>query len=110
MIVSTCCSSSNKCEEGEGGCTCNDQCAGDLVCGSGNCGKGWNKSMNCCSKPSTGCNAKKSSWSCCNPSNQCYEGEGDCDKNSDCAGDLVCGKNNCGDAWSNKAYDCCTKA
>ena len=32
---------------------------------------------------------------CCSPDNPCDEGEGDCNKNSDCSGRLECGTNNC---------------
>jgi len=32
---------------------------------------------------------------CCTSSNQCGVGEGDCDDDNDCQGDLVCGQNNC---------------
>ena len=35
---------------------------------------------------------------CCRPDNQCGEGAGDCDTDQDCAGLLVCGSNNCGQA------------
>ena len=58
---------------------------------------------------SKGCNAEKNSWACCSSTNQCYEVEGDCDNDNDCAGDLVCGKNNCGDTWSSPHFDCCVK-
>ena len=33
--------------------------------------------------------------SCCNSANPCKEGEGDCDNDSQCAGTLVCGTDNC---------------
>ena len=36
----------------------------------------------------------------------CAEGEGDCDADSECQGDLVCGNDNC--AWGN-GDDCCEK-
>ena len=38
-------------------------------------------------------------------------GEGDCDEDEDCAGDLVCGIDNCqyfDSAWSDPTTDCCT--
>ena len=38
-------------------------------------------------------------------------GEGDCDSDSQCAGDLVCGTDNCivfDTAWPDSAFDCCT--
>ena len=62
----------------------------------------------------------KTEWDCCNPVSQCGLGEGDCDTDDDCYGDLICGglkdkSNNCkndfaypGIAWMEKA-DCCTK-
>ena len=62
----------------------------------------------------------KTEWDCCNPVSQCGLGEGDCDTDDDCYGDLICGglkdkSNNCkndfaypGIAWMDKA-DCCTK-
>ena len=33
--------------------------------------------------------------SCCTSSRPCFSGEGDCDWDSDCGADLVCGSNNC---------------
>ena len=60
---------------------------------------------NCDGVPSTG-------WSCCSSSNPCNVGGGDCDTDSDCAGSLRCGNNNCraigipGSNWSSSA-DCC---
>ena len=33
----TCCTSVAPCSVGEGGCTSDSYCSGDLVCGSGNC-------------------------------------------------------------------------
>merc|ERR1719312_1499377 len=44
---------------------------------------------------------------------KCTEGQGDCDSDEGCAGDLVCGNNNCRDYWSINSADprddCCTK-
>jgi len=45
--------------------------------------------------PTSGCDGGNS---CCKNGN-CYEGEGDCDSNSDCYGDLVCGSSNCKSGW-----------
>merc|ERR1719245_829040 len=47
------------------------------------------------------------SGSCCTTDFQCLEGEGDCDSDNDCAGALVCGRNNCGDPFQD-THDCCT--
>ena len=53
-------------------------------------------------------------WSCCTPGHPCGEGEGDCDRDDDCAGtNLKCGYNNCredfADFFPNANYgvDCC---
>jgi len=46
---------------------------------------------------------------CCSNSQPCGLGEGDCDNDSDCEGDLVCGQNNCGPPHSlvSSEADCC---
>ena len=62
----------------------------------------------------TRCNGSPSTdWSCCAHDDPCYEGGGDCDRDSDCIGSLKCGNNNCrnefssdGSNWSSAA-DCC---
>ena len=43
-----------KCEEGEGHCKNDDQCAGDLVCGKDNCPAPFYSHQDCCMKPTTG--------------------------------------------------------
>ena len=52
-------------------------------------------------------------WSCCSSSNPCDIGGGDCDRDSDCTGNLTCGYDNCqtnfatpGSNWGRYA-DCC---
>lgn len=48
-------------------------------------------------------------WSYCTGS--CSLGQGDCDRDTDCSGDLVCGTDNCRD-FNSQAYanaDCCIK-
>jgi len=44
--------------------------------------------------------------SCCSDGN-CGVNEGDCDKDTDCAGDLACGTNNCGGDTFQFTDDCC---
>ena len=64
-----------------------------------------------CEFVTSGCDASKNSGSCCSFNYPCDVGEGDCDNDKDCLGDLVCGNNNCksfDSAWSNKCFDCCT--
>ena len=43
-----------RCEEGEGHCKNDDQCAGDLVCGKDNCPAPFSSHLDCCMKPTTG--------------------------------------------------------
>ena len=55
------------------------------------------------------CNAHKNDANCCTPEKPCGAGEGDCDSDSDCAGNLKCGTKNCkfaNSAWSDD-FDCC---
>ena len=35
---------------------------------------------------------------------------GDCDVDSECYGDLVCGRNNCGEKFPSSDADCCTSS
>merc|ERR1712108_88215 len=55
----------------------------------------------------------KFAWDCCTAADPCYEEEGDCDNDAECAGDLVCGKNNCPAGFTAKfgknKPDCCEK-
>merc|ERR1712110_1329890 len=53
----------------------------------------------------------KFSWKCCTKDTPCGIGEGDCDNDAECAGDLECGKNNCPEEFNAKVGrnkpDCC---
>ena len=52
------------------------------------------------------CTAHNTDWYCC-PLFKYSEGEGDCDGDYDCIGNLKCGKDNCDIGhWQ---YDCCYK-
>ena len=53
------------------------------------------------------CTALNTEWFCCNDDHKCNENEGDCLRDSDCAGSLVCGTNNCASDFPDVAYDCC---
>ena len=50
-------------------------------------------------------------WACCNLENQCGFGEGDCDSNYQCEGNLICGTDNCQAMYPYKNFDtyadCC---
>ena len=52
------------------------------------------------------CSAGNPAWDCCTDDNKCSENQGDCDYDSDCAGDLVCGTNNCPEGFPDE-FDCC---
>ena len=71
--------------------------------------------LNCVVLIDSGC--QNGGWSCCSSSNQCNIGEGDCDNDSECSGNLVCGTDNCGSNFTNGTneqgefhqQDCCTQ-
>ena len=77
-------------------CTQNKDCQSTLLC-DGN--------QNLCRKDAT--QLANPSGSFCN-NNLCQEWEGDCDKDSDCAGSLKCGNNNCpAHFYWPSGHDCC---
>ena len=65
----------------------------------------------------TGCNSVYTCnkvVECCNEDFPCKLGEGNCDSDADCVGNLICGYNNCGPefSWSTVEYwspgtNCC---
>ena len=60
---------------------------------------------------SSGCNGglREQNRECCSKKNPCKEGQGDCDDNFECEGDLVCGRNNCGPHFLWHSADCCER-
>ena len=44
---------------------------------------------------------------CCTTNTPCGLGQGDCDSDTECTGDLMCGKNNCGPEFLWSDADCC---
>lgn len=122
------CSKDDPCNPGNGDCDRDSQCAGEAVCGYDNCawgGKddccilgdrveqgtvtiGWNKSggrvtgWRC-----QGQERKRSNGymgRCCYERDRCGPGDGDCDYDDECIGDLKCGSSNC--RWGGND-DCC---
>lgn len=102
------------CEIGDGGCNIDTDCSGELICGPpGDCF--WTNghphaietygnyvhTLKCCEDPVNKC--FNGDANCC--TGECLEGEGDCDDDSDCAGDLACGVDNCG--YGPSQHDCC---
>ena len=53
--------------------------------------------------------SKKEMRECCSVRALCELGQGDCDHDNECAGDLVCGINNCGSEFLWSKADCCMK-
>jgi len=112
-----CCSSGNfKCGEGKGDCDKNVDCAPGLVCGTDNCrGNNSVSHFDCCVKTPVCDGVAALTVDCCSSGNfQCGEGEGDCDKASDCKPGLFCGKDNCQGKMANMCgaghiCDCCAK-
>ena len=105
-----------------GDCDNDGQCFGNLKCGEGNgydnnCPDVPNFSItdDCCYDPEKliGCHDGSGGGNCCTSSNQCRENEGDCDSNSDCFGNLLCGEgsgfdDNCNNSLGfPTTYDCC---
>ena len=105
---------------GEGDCQFDSECAGDLICGEKNCqdfDSAWPRDpfgfyQSCCkvaTEMDKFCNSTQSRRNCCEDSRPCNIGEGGCNSDSHCAGDLICGIWNCKDfdsAWPDK-YRCC---
>merc|ERR1711936_395533 len=117
-----CCTPENPCPEGEGDCEIDDDCNGTLVCGNNNCkqfGNFFHQKDDCCVKPNISstepfqrCKGRNFlPRPCCTPESPCPEGEGDCEIDNDCAGNLVCGNNNCKQFGSffHEKDDCCVK-
>ena len=72
----------------------------------------WDNKNVTCSAPSPdgSCATKYDGQYCTSNPRACGLGDGDCDKDSECQGNLVCGTNNCActsaNGWSTAA-DCC---
>ena len=49
-------------------------------------------------------------WNCCSDVLPCIEGQGDCDEDSQCEGDLTCGENNCLNDFSTSSSNWVTEA
>lgn len=85
------CSVCGNCQVGEGDCDDHDECAPGLICVSA--ADGGDKDQpgyDVCALPDGGTQACDGQ---CSPACPCAEGEGDCDTDADCTGDLVCPAN-----------------
>ena len=58
------------------------------------------------------CTGEAGTSDCCTDEHPCELGGGDCDTNTNCAGELVCGNNRCKEfnLSAKPNYDCCIKA
>jgi len=109
---SCCTNSGNGCNEGEGDCDSDYDCANNLVCGVNNCQEfnpDAHADADCCIQPLK--NGTNLDWNkACTNHTQCQAGQGDCDHDQNCQGDLICGINNCKASGANETADCCKVA
>ena len=95
------CSEDKPCIVGQGDCDRDAECEGTAVCGRDNCNEDFGTDvssyMDCCRV------SRPMDWNWCT-NNLCEEGEGDCDSDDQCKGDLVCGEDNCS---LDSKKDCC---
>ena len=47
---------------------------------------------------------------CCSSNRLCTEGQGHCDNDRECFGNLVCGRKNCGSKFTWSGANCCKKS
>ena len=104
------------CEENEGDCDSNNDCEGDLICGSDNClnllsTDNFTPSHDCCYAEIKCGGSQINTGSCCTSVSPCGINEGDCDDNFECQGELMCGIDNCINILSSdnfpSTHDCC---
>ncbi len=97
------------CGEGEGDCDNDDECAGNLTCGNNNGALfGFAPGIDVC-VGSVGCTETVGSGRYCSDPNcgPCDFGQGDCDNDAECFGDLACGNNNGADFGFAPGIDVC---
>ena len=98
------CNSTNLCGEDEGDCDYDNQCKEAHKCGTDNCRNflGFPYQYDCCYSEEE---------DFCTLENPCTENQGDCDSNSDCLNELVCGFDNCPHSIDyDTKVDCCYNA
>lgn len=125
--IRRCCRKNGPCDVGQGDCNRDSECADGLQCGNNNCRRDfstsetrWGRRHDCCFSPESppepeACDG--TDWfgirRCCRNNGPCNEGEGDCNRDSECAEGLICGRNNCrrdfstDDTWWRRRHDCC---
>ena len=91
----------HSCSELEGDCDFDDQCQGDLRCGSNKCQDN-HTLFDCC----YGTNVGDEDF--CTTDEPCEVDKGDCDSNGECKSHLFCGSNNCPSSLGFlSSVDCC---
>ena len=92
------------CERMQGDCDHDDECAGELRCGSNNCPRWMDTDNDCCHVQ--GAKAILGQREFCSSELPCAAGEGQCASNDQCRGQLVCGISNCA-SWMGVGTRCC---
>ena len=107
------------CKENEGDCDSNNDCEGDLICGSDNClnlssTDNFTSSHDCCFAAIKCGGSQTDTASCCTSVSPCGINEGDCDDHFECQGELMCGIDNCINILPSdnfpSTHDCCFEA
>ena len=85
------CTSDCPCDEGQGDCDSDAECAPGLIC-AWNVGAnyGWPATRDVCEQPGGGCPPFVTGPDACTTACPCDEGQGDCDGDNQCAPGLVC--------------------
>jgi len=79
------------CSQGEGDCDSDSECNAGLVCENDNgLEHGLDPFVDVCVDAQSSCPVDKGHYDYCALCGPCEEGEGDCDSDTDCAGDLIC--------------------
>ena len=104
----------NPCAAGEGVCQSNDECKGSLICGynEGACNSTTMPfpltALDSCCTDRYRCQGFHTYNGCCTADTPCGKGDGDCDSDGQCQGELTCGNDNCSpETGFSSTYDCC---
>ena len=97
FFLAPCSPGNGTCNIGNGPCNSNHNCTGTLVCGynEGACdtAAGLHGPEDSCCTDHYRCDGIEDG--CCTVSTPCGKGDGDCDFDEDCLGNLKCGNDNC---------------
>ena len=118
---SGCCTKDNPCPAGVGDCNADNQCEGDLKCSIHDKGNLYGYDNNhvdvCgpahkCSAAVTAITGAGNKSGCCTKDDPCPAGVGDCNRDNECQGSLVCGSHDQGNkyGYSNNHVDVCIDA